>query len=34
MKVPKKYRNKIDFISIDLIIEKENELIDIFKKLK
>ena len=34
MKVPTKYRNKIDFISIDLIIEKENELIDIFKKLK
>lgn len=34
MKVPKKYKNKIDFISIDLIIEKENELIDIFKKLK
>ena len=34
MKVPTKYRNKIDFISIDLIIEKENELIDILKKLK
>ena len=34
MKVPKKYRNKINFISLDLIIEKENELINILKKLK
>ena len=34
MKVPKKYRNMVDFIPINLVIEKENELIDILKKLK
>ena len=31
MKVPEKFRKKIKFLSIDLIIHNENELIDLLK---
>ena len=33
MKIPEKYKKEIDFLSIDLIIQNENKLIDYFKKL-
>ena len=33
MKIPEKYKKKIDFLNIDLIIQNENKLIDYFKKL-
>ena len=33
MRIPEKYKKEIDFLSIDLIIQNENKLIDYFKKL-
>ena len=34
MKIPDEFKNEINFLEIDLIIEKKNELIDLLKKLK
>ena len=34
MKIPDEFKNEIDFLEIDLIIENEDKLIDLLKKLK
>ena len=32
MKIPKKFKKEINFLSIDVIIQNENELIELLKK--
>jgi tetraacyldisaccharide 4'-kinase len=34
MKIPDEFKNEIDFLEIDLIIENKNKLIDLLKKLR